>query len=90
MYLCAFLVASPLELLSWSLYIWNHHVNVAIFVVVVVVHIVVVIVDVVIVCCGGFTVVVIPVLEVLLKFVECPGRKVAALSCLPNVFHFFI
>ena len=30
------------------------------------------------VCCGGFTAVVVPVLEILLEFVEFPGRKVAA------------
>ena len=68
-------------LLNFSLspYIGNHHENVPVYVaVVVVIPFVVAIVGVVTVCCGGFTVVVRPMLEVLLKFVECPGRKVAA------------
>ena len=58
-----------------SLYVRNHHENVP---VVVVVDVPITVVGVLIVCWDGFIVVTVPVLEILSEFVECPGRKVAA------------
>ena len=76
MYFYTFLVACPFKLFTQSLYVRNHHENFP--VVVMVVPIVVVAVGVLMVCRGGFIVVTVPVLEILMEFVECPGRKVAA------------